>query len=110
MPRQEPRNRADEIITRVDNEYKRLVSRLKPDQSINMICTIGGRDYDVFRASSPKIDIISVDSRDDDGNFFSIIAPVEQIFFTTMISKKINDEPPREIGFHAIRESESKNA
>ena len=96
-----------EILTETANEYKWMSDRLKPDQSINLICTIGGTDYDVISLWSPRIDVVCIESKTEEGHFF-ITAPVEQPFFTTIISKKVNNDPPREIGFKAVWDAQMK--
>jgi len=104
----EPRNRAMEIVTEAANEYKSMSERLKPDQAINLICSVGGTDYDVMSLYSPKIDVVCIHCKTNECEVF-ITAPVEQVCFTTIISKKVNDEPPREIGFHASMQSKKQD-
>jgi len=108
VQRPEPRNRALEIINSAANEYNFLRGRLKPDQSINLICTVGGREYEVTEIDSPKIDVVKIQAKTDDG-YIIITAPVEQICFATIIFKKINDEPPREIGFHTTMQPKQQD-
>ena len=105
--RPEPRNRAIEIISSTRMEYDWLKNHLNPDESINLICTVGGRDYDVVLIDSPKIDVVQIQATTE-GGLVCVVSPVEQVCFTTIISKKVNDDPPREIGFHTTMKRTEK--
>ena len=88
-------------------DYNFYRTRLKPDQSINLLCTVGGMKHYPNNISSPDIDIIEIRVQNDDTVIF-ITAPVEQVTFSTVISKKVDNSPPREIGFHTTMESKKQ--
>jgi hypothetical protein len=94
-----PRNRAMEIINDTINEYDFLKTELKPDQSINLVCYVGGAVFEVFSVSGYEY-FMNIRTKDGNGDVHIITAAIEQIAFDIVITKKVNKEPPREIGFH----------
>jgi hypothetical protein len=66
-----------EIVNLAACEYNFYRIRLKPDQSINLICTIFGKVYEVTSLDSQKIDIVEVKIKTD-GRYIFITASVEQ--------------------------------
>jgi len=91
---------AREIFRSVFGHYKFLKTQLKPDQTINLVCFVGGQVFDVFSASAEDR-FLEITSQDADGGTHIITTPFELIAFDIIISKKTNDVPPREIGFKA---------
>jgi hypothetical protein len=105
LPVGEPtRNRAQEILHMVAGEYKWRADELKPGQSINLVCTFGGRELDVISFFSPQIDVVCIEAKDESGDLLNITAPVEQVCFTVILFNKASDKPPREIGYKSIME------
>lgn len=102
-----PKKRANDIFQNAIGEYKLLKTQLKPEQSINLVCLIGGKTFDVFAVTASD-HFVEVRSQDESGDVHIITAPVEQIAFDTIVSKKTSDTPPREIGFKAIEEEYKK--
>ena len=101
-------DRAKEIIHDAATEYRLIKTQLKPDQTINLVCTVAGVEYDVYRLGA-RSGIVEIDTQTED-SVIRIKCPVEQVSFAIIISKKVSDEPPREIGFHAIMEPDQKKA
>lgn len=93
-----PKQRANEIFQHTIGHYNYLKTQLKPDQSINLVCYLGSTVFDVYRVSATE-HFYEITSRDPDGTLHIVTASVEQIAFDIIIAKKVNDEPPREIGF-----------
>ena len=90
--------RANEVFQNAHEQYNWLKSQLKEDQSINFVCYIGGCMFDIHSMSAHG-HFLEIRGKDSNGNFHVATAPIEQIAFDIIISKKVNDEPPREIGF-----------
>jgi hypothetical protein len=88
------------------SEYKFLKKEIPPDKSINMICIVGGKEYDVYRIGGHD-DIVEIDTENERGAL-RMWCPIEQISFAVIISPKTSKEPPREIGFKAIGEEHKK--
>jgi len=101
-------DRAKELCHDVASEYRYIKSTLKPDQTINLSCTVGGVEYDVYSLGG-RNGVVRIDTQIE-GAVVLIRCPVEQVSFFITISKKTSDKPPREIGFHAIGEIEQKEA
>jgi hypothetical protein len=101
-------DRAKEIVHDAATEYRLIKSQLKPNQTINLICTVAGVEYDVYRLGA-RNGIVEIDTQTED-SAIRIKSPVEQVSFAIIISKKTSDEPPREIGFHTMMESEAKKS
>jgi len=80
----------------------------KSGQSVNLICSVGQQQFDVYNIGVRGSDFVSVLGKTEDGTEFKTIAPVEQVSFTIVLSKKFTPEPPREIGFEAIRKEREK--
>lgn len=101
------KKRADEIFQATFREYNFQKVRLKPDQSINLVCYIGGSVFDVFSVGA-RDHFFEVKAEDEDGKIHVVTTPVEQIAFDIIISKKVNEEPPREIGFkmHSVEKQD----
>ena len=95
---QPPKHRANEIFQHTIGHYNFLKTQLKPEQSINLVCYIGGMVFDVYRVSATD-HYFEITARDENESLHIVTSPVEQIAFDIIISKKTNDEPPREIGF-----------
>jgi hypothetical protein len=72
-----------------------------------MVCYISGIVFDVLSVCSRE-HFIQLTVKEENGNFHMITTPIEQIAFDIIISKKVNEEPPREIGFRV--ESVQKQA
>ena len=98
----ESKNRAQELVQFARREYNAQKDLLEPDESINLVCLIGGVKYDVY-VMGVEGDFVWVNSQTEEADFFGMIAPVEQVSFATIVYKKKSDKPPREIGFHAIK-------
>jgi hypothetical protein len=96
-------DRAKEIVHEAALEYRLIKSQLKPNQTINLICTVAGVEYDVYRFGG-RNGIVEIDTQTAD-SAIRIKCPVEQVSFAIIISKKVSGEPPREIGFHAMMET-----
>jgi len=103
--RPEPVNRGVKLVDETVFQYKYIKQKITKDQSINLVCFIGQRKFDVYSLRPCKNDIICVSSKTDDGTVFAIFAPIEQISFSIEIYNKKTKEPAREIGFKAIWET-----
>jgi hypothetical protein len=90
--------RAFQLANAAFQEYKTLASGLEKGQSISMICSAGGREYDVANIGVDD-NFLRIHCFSDEASV-SFIAPVEQVVFTIIISNDNSDLPPREIGFH----------
>jgi hypothetical protein len=89
-------------------EYKILKSQLKADQSINLVCIIGGVQYDVYNVGVNN-GIVSVVTQAGKTSM-RLLCPIEQISFAVILSEKTSQTPPREIGYKAIEEDHKKSA
>jgi hypothetical protein len=107
IARPEPKNRGGDIFNRALGEYNYLRTQLKPDQSINLVCLIQGAIFDVYQVTANP-DFYQISAKDDDGDIHIITMPVEQVAFDIIISKKVNNDPPREVGFAAIEKEHQK--
>jgi hypothetical protein len=103
----QPKKRANDIFQNAIGEYKFLKTQLKPEQSINLVCLIGGKTFDVFSVTASD-HFVEIKSQDEYGDVHIITAPVEQVSFDIIVSKKTSDAPPREIGYKAIEEEHKK--
>ncbi|MGA9452083.1 MAG: hypothetical protein WBW41_12160 [Verrucomicrobiia bacterium] len=102
-----PKHRGHEMVSETVGEYDRLRGQLKEGESINLVCLIGNRSFDVFMVGTHD-DFLEIRAKDKAGDWHVIMTPVEQISFDIIISKKISDEPPREIRFKPIEEARKK--
>jgi hypothetical protein len=102
-----PEKRAQELVQFARREYDAQKDLLQPDESINLVCMIGGVKYDVY-VMGVEGDFVWVNSQTEEGDFLGIIASVEQVSFATIVYNKESDKPPREIGFHAIKQCQEK--
>ncbi|MGA3266358.1 MAG: hypothetical protein ABSE16_06015 [Verrucomicrobiota bacterium] len=100
------RERAKEIFGDVISEYNMRKRGLKPEQSINLVCLIGGGVFDVYSVAA-KDDFIEIVGKSGE-HLHIITAPIEQVAFDIIISKTTTAEPPREIGFGAIAKEHQK--
>ena len=92
--------RANEIYQNVMGQYKIQKAQLKPDLTINLVCYFGGMVFDIYRIGAND-HFFEIVTKDADEGIHIMTIPVEQISFDIIISKKVGDEPPREIGFHS---------
>jgi hypothetical protein len=106
--RPQPKQRANEIFNSTIGQYEMLRARLEDGKTINLVCHIAGQAFDVFHVSSQD-HFFEIRARDEFGNVHLITTPVEQIAFDIIISKKVNDEPPRDIiGFKVEQPEQHK--
>jgi hypothetical protein len=98
----QPTPRGSELVMHVLAEYRHLVRTIPPDQSANLVCFVGGREFDVYSIGKFG-DILSIAGKTEDGTTeFKTYAPVELVSFTIILGKKVKaGPPPREIGFSA---------
>jgi hypothetical protein len=100
QPRPQPPTRGEELVSHVVGEYRHLAQTIGPGKSVNLVCCVGGREFDVH--SIGKLgDLLSIVGKTKDGTEFKTYAPVELVSFTIILSKKVKAGPPREIGFFA---------
>jgi hypothetical protein len=97
----QPKQRANDIFNSAIGEYEHVKTQLKPEQSVNFVCYIGGGIFDVYSVTASG-HYFEIRAKDGGGNIHIITVPVEQIAFDIIVSKKVNDEPPREIGFKPL--------
>jgi hypothetical protein len=102
VPAPQQRDRAWELMSETLSRYKFLKGKITKEQSINLICTIGHREYDVYNMQAFNNDFVSVKCKTSDGNEYTTFAPVEQVSLTIVVENKRSETPPREIGFDAI--------
>jgi len=102
------RNRARELTERAHAHYNHWKAKLKKNQSINLVCQIGARQFDVCSLGDYANDFVGVHSVDSHGTGHFLIAPVEQTSFDTIIFNTPSKEPPREIGFHTIKAAQQR--
>lgn len=93
-------NRAEEIAAEAVAQYERLKGKITKEQSINLICIVGGIRYDVFSIGHGN-HYVQMKAKTKSGEVHVITAPIEQVAFDVIISNKTSNKPPREIGFHA---------
>jgi hypothetical protein len=93
-----PVKRADEVFQHILSEYNFAKTQIKPDQTINLICIVGGIYLEVGQVSSRDY-YLEMRGHDENDDFHIMSATIDQIVFDIKITKKINDEPPRVIGF-----------
>lgn len=101
-------DRAKIIVEDAILEYKFQKSQLPPDRTINLTCTIGGQQHNVYSLGSREgiVQITTYDMESPEPRpWVKIKCPVEQVFFFIIISEKKATEIPREIGFHAEMEA-----
>jgi hypothetical protein len=95
-----PAARAEELVSHVVGEYRHIARTIGPEKSVNLVCSVGGREFDVYSIGRLG-DLLSLMGKTEDGTEFKTYASVELVSFTIILSKKAQAEPPREIGFHA---------
>jgi hypothetical protein len=95
--------RAYDMVALVARAYRFHRSHLPKDQSINLVCAIGGVQYDVYSANNIG-EFVSVQAKADSGKELNIVCAVEQLAFMFVFSEKQSGDTPREIGFHANNE------
>jgi hypothetical protein len=95
--------RADELVFNVLGEYRHMAKNIRSDESINLVCCVGGREFDVYSIGRFG-NVLSIAGKTEDGTEFKTYAPIELVSFTIILSKKVKVELPREIGFHAEME------
>lgn len=93
-------NRAEEIAAEAVAQYERYKEKLTKEQSINLLCIVGGIRHDVFSIGYGN-HYLQMKAKTKSGELHVITAPIEQIVFEVVISNKSSNKPPREIGFHA---------
>ena len=99
--------RAWDLARLAMDAYKIRKAKLKPEQSINLICSVASSNYEVHEILAHD-GFLEISSVDESGDICLIYAPVEQISFTVMILNKKAEEPAREISFHVGMKFESK--
>ncbi len=90
------------------DQYRYQKAGLKSDQFINLVCTVGGVEYEVYTVGATE-EILIIDT-EIEGFLRRMFCTVEEVSFAIILSKKTSDKPPREIGFHAIEEERKKSA
>ncbi|GEM_PF-2269289 len=95
-----PTPRGTELVHHVLGEYRHMASTIGPNKSVNLVCCVGGREFDVYSIGKYG-DILSVVGKTADGTEFRTYAPIELVSFTIILSKKVKAGAPREIGFSA---------
>jgi len=96
----QPTPRGTELVHHVLGEYRHMAKSVGPDKSVNLVCCVGGREFDVYSIGKFG-DILSITGKTEDGTEFKTYAPIELVSFTIILSKKVKAGPPREIGFYA---------
>lgn len=95
-----PTPRGAELVNEVLMEYKFVAKTKGADKSVNLVCSVGGREFDVYSVGY-RGELLTLTGKTADGTEFKTFAPVEQVSFTIILSKKTSPAPPREIGFAA---------
>ena len=83
----QPTPRGSELVLHVVGEYRHMVKSIRPDQSVNLVCCVAGREFDVYSIGKFG-DILSVADKTEDGTEFKTYAPIELVSFTIILSKK----------------------
>ena len=96
----QPTPRGSELVMHVLGEYRHMVKSVRADQSVNLVCCVGGQVFDVYSIGKFG-DILSIAGKAEDGTEFKTYAPIELVSFTIIVSNKVKAGPPREIGFFA---------
>jgi len=96
----QPTPRGSELVMHVLGVYRHMVKNVAPDKFVNLVCCVGGREFDVYSIGKFG-DILSLVGKTEDGTEFKTYAPIELVSFTIILSKKVKAGPPREIGFSA---------
>ena len=96
-------DRAEEIVQNSVFAYNHLKAIVPPGKSLNLICLIGGKEYDVHQVTGSN-DVITASVEDKAGKrAMTIRCPIEQIGFAIVLSDKTDQKAPREItGFKQI--------
>ena len=101
-------NRAYIMAMRAMLIHSFLAEKLKKKQSLELICTIGGREFPLHSVGPFLDNSIFVESVEEDGTSVSFFAPIEQVSFLYVVSPKKSNKPPREIGFHTMMQRAKK--
>lgn len=111
VPNRQRKNvRATDLVNEVAYRYSILKKNLGDDQAIDLTCCIGGNHYPVANLQPYSEECVFLVTTSSDGIFHAIFCPVEQMALFITLSPKMNDEPPREIGFAAIEKEHEKAA
>jgi hypothetical protein len=96
-------DRAEEIVQTSVSAYNHLKAIVPPGKSLNLICLIGGKEYDVHQVTG-RNDVVTASVEDKAGKrAMTIRCPIEQIGFAIVLSDKTDQKAPREItGFKQI--------
>lgn len=104
IPRRERRNvRANDMVHDVAHKYAHLKKNLDESQSqtVDITCCIGGNHYPVKHLSPYSEECVYIITDECDDTFNAIFCPLEEVSFFITVSKRTDENPPREIGFHA---------
>jgi hypothetical protein len=96
------RDRAVDMYKFIMMEYNSISSTIKPDETINLLSTISGVEYEVNTIGG-KNGILEITVHFQ-GCARRMLCPVEQVSFAIIVSKKTVDKPQREIGFKAMED------
>jgi len=83
------KRRSEEIFKSAFSEYNFVRMQLKPDQSINFGCWVGGNFYDVLEVAEEG-DFFKINAKDKN-EVHIMIVPVEQIAFDIVVIKKTEE-------------------
>jgi hypothetical protein len=102
-----PTDRARDVLDAIDISYRQWKSKIKPDETIELVCFIGERMVVPFKLGLFAKGCIAVHSAEDDGETAIVdFVPVEQLNFRILVSEKKSEKPPRQIGFKVEMEQE----
>ncbi|MGA2279414.1 MAG: hypothetical protein ABSG80_03830 [Verrucomicrobiota bacterium] len=102
------KNRAKKIAIDVVSIHVLLTLKLKENESLDLICYVGGKEFRPHSVGPFFGDHIYLESSGEDGTRTSMLAPIELVTFMYVVSPKKSDAPPREIGFKATWDADSK--
>ncbi len=99
QPLSEPRDRAKELYKETLGRFELRNHELKPGESLDLLCSVGGHTFNVHTIGYVSPDFMSIESRTPEGDELSTIAPVEQVAFTIVLSERHAEKPKPQIGF-----------
>jgi hypothetical protein len=99
--------RGIEIFQSVNGKYHSIRTQLKPDQSINLICLVGGISFEVYEISAHDF-YLEVKAKTKSGDIHIITASVEQIAFDIVVSKKTQENEGWNVKFMGFTVDASK--
>ena len=87
---QKPPDRAVEFFQATLSEYNFIKTQLKPNQFAKLVGLVGGKPYEVFQISIENSHI-KMSAKDENADIHILLAPVEQVAFDIVVSKKTKE-------------------